>query len=212
MGVFQDLSGQKFGHLLVLNRADDYVYKSGRREVLWNCQCDCGNIIKVRSCGLKNGHHVSCGCQKKNRLTTHGLSDTRIDIIFRGMKQRCYDTNAENYSNYGGRGIKICSEWLNNKRAFFDWSFQNGYSDDKSIDRIDVNGNYTPDNCRWVDNKTQSNNRRNNRILTYKGISKDVQEWAEATGIPYQTIYSRINMGWSTDRVLTEYNNAISNH
>lgn len=199
MAKFKDLTGTKIGFLEVLKRADDYVYDSGRKEVMWLCRCDCGKEVLVHSGCLHKHGTVSCGCAKVNRLTKHGMSDTRIDIIYRGMKQRCYDHNAENYHSYGGRGVKICDEWLNDKRTFFDWAEHNGYSDSLSIDRIDVNGNYTPDNCRWVTQKKQSNNRRNNTAVEYNGVSKTIAEWSSELGVPYQTIYSRLRAGWSVE-------------
>lgn len=176
---------------------------------MWLCRCSCGKEISVRAIGLKNRTTVSCGCAKRRRLKKHGLSGSRIDIIYRGMKQRCYDRSASNYGNYGGRGIKICDEWLNNKCKFFTWAYQNGYADDLSIDRIDVNGNYEPSNCRWVNSKVQSNNRRNSRLLTFRGKSLTMQEWSNITGVPYQTLYSRLRAGWSVKDILLKSN--ISN-
>lgn len=169
---------------------------------MWRCKCDCGNEVVVHKGGMHKGGTVSCGCAKRNRVTKHGFSEGRLDIIFRSMKQRCYDKNAANYATYGGRGIRICEEWIEDKQAFFDWANQNGYSDSLSIDRIDVNGDYSPSNCRWATTKEQSNNRRDNVYITYEGLSLTVAEWSVRTNIPYQTIYSRLRSGWSIEDAL----------
>lgn len=123
----------------------------------------------------------------------HGFSHTRIDNIFKSMKQRCYNINSCNYKNYGGKGIKICDEWLNNKSEFFNWAFENGYDETLTIDRIDVNGNYEPQNCRWVSQKEQQNNRSNNRLLTLNGETKTLAQWAEKFGLARSTLWARID-------------------
>ena len=202
IGQFKDLTGTRFGNLTVIGRAEDYVYKSGRREVMWRCKCDCGNEVVVHKGGMHKGGTVSCGCAKRSRLTKHGLSESRLDRIFRGMKQRCYDKHAANYAAYGGRGVRICNEWLEDKQAFFDWAIHNGYDDSLSIDRVDVNGDYTPANCKWATNKEQSNNRRDNIRISYDGLTLSVAEWAAKTNIPYSTIYSRLRSGWSIEDAL----------
>jgi hypothetical protein len=121
------------------------------------------------------------------------------------MKQRCYNKNNPKYKNYGARGIRICDEWLNDVSAFIKWSLDNGYDDTLSIDRINVDGDYEPSNCRWATNAEQALNRTDNRLLTYNGVTMTMKEWADKYNLPYKLVESRINSyGWSIERALTE--------
>ena len=192
---FQDLTGQRFNHLLVLERVPN------DKKTIWKCQCDCGKIVNVWAQSLKNGQK-SCGCMTKQILseyrTTHGGSHTKLFEIWRNMKDRCYREKHKSYPQYGGRGIKVCDEWKNDFSAFQKWAFENGYDENAefmkcTIDRIDVNGNYEPDNCRWVDMKTQCNNRTNSRKLTYNNETHTISEWSEITGLPFDVIHSRLD-------------------
>lgn len=195
MGTFIDLLGQKFGRLTVVKRMPN----NNRNQAVWKCRCDCGNEIIVEAGHLRNGHTQSCGCFQRDRdveyHTTHGMKGTKLFRVFHCMKGRCYNPTDKKYNRYGARGIKICDEWLNNPSSFFEWAAQNGYKDGLSIDRIDNNGNYCPENCRWVDNKIQSNNKSTNVVIEHNGISKTISEWADVLGISYSTAKSRYKSG-----------------
>ena len=204
-----DLTGQRFGKLVVLNRTEDYIFKSGRKERMWHCQCDCGNIIDVVGTNLKNNNTISCGCfrreKMKNLKTTHGLSHSRLRLIYRNIKSRCYNPNDKKFKNYGGRGITICDEWLgdNGFINFYNWAVTHGYSENLTIDRIETNGNYEPSNCRWADFTVQANNRTNNHLITYNDKTMTISNWAKELGINYKTLSNRILQGWSIDRAFT---------
>ena len=133
----------------------------------------------------------------------HGETGTRLHNIWIGMKTRCYNPNHHNYKDYGGRGIKICETWKNDYLSFANWSRKNGYSENLSIDRIDVNGDYSPENCRWVDIKTQSKNKRNNVLITANGRTLTRAEWAKETNIPVGAILARQSRGWSDEDSVT---------
>ena len=167
---FIDHTGERFGRLVVLRRGDDYVAPNGAHHVMWVCRCDCGNEVTVDVCQLTGGKTLSCGCYKKDACaeahTTHGGRYDRLYHVYSNMKNRCLNEKSQDYPYYGGRGIRICDEWLNDYTSFKTWAYQNGYDENAdhgkcTIDRIDVDGNYEPSNCRWVDMATQSKNRRN---------------------------------------------------
>lgn len=195
MAKFQDLTGKRFGKLVVIERTNNRG-----KHTMWKCKCDCGNYTITGASELKNGTTKSCGCLKfERRNEKHGLSKTRLHRIWCKMKERCLNENNPAYKWYGGRGINVCKEWLDDFVSFYNWSIKNGYSDDLSIDRIDVNGNYEPNNCRWIPLKEQALNTRNTKFLTYNGETKTVAEWCEIKGIKRTTLLNRIRSGYSAE-------------
>ena len=203
----KDLTGEKFGRLVAIEPLEQ---RSKKGYVLWKCKCDCGNDAVVESRYLLNGSTKSCGCYHKevhaDMLKKHGESRSRLYRVYMTRKSRCENPNAHEYENYGGRGIKICDEWQDYE-AFAEWARGNGYEDEQrgecTLDRIDTNGDYEPLNCRWVTMKAQQRNRRSNKLITYKGETHCISEWAEIAGIRYGTFIKRLEYGWSMERTMT---------
>lgn len=164
-----NLVGNRYGRLLVVSAAEN-----DGRWTQWLCKCDCGKQVIVKTLNLRSGDTQSCGCLFNEvlhaRITTHGLKNTRLYRIWCDMKSRCSNKSLSCYKYYGGKGISVCDEWQNSFQTFYNWAISNGYQDDLSIDRIDVNGNYNPSNCRWATIKEQANNKSNSRRLNNAGI------------------------------------------
>lgn len=204
MGKFIDLTGRKFGRLTVIKRAENKG-----QYACWLCKCECGNEKEILSTHLLKGVIRSCGCLAKEMLikrnTKHNASNTRLWNIYNGMKSRCYNKNEPAYKYYGSRGIKICKQWLDKRLGMYNfqiWAYNNGYNDTLSIDRIDVNGNYEPKNCRWVDMKVQANNKRNNVKIEYNGEIKTIAQWSKIYNISPSRIKDRLKNGWSIEDAL----------
>lgn len=199
MAHFNDLSGNRYDMLLVLHRVENSL--DGYVQYL--CLCDCGNTKVIKGHNLSNGKTHSCGCMKKKMMAekqfkhgdagTHHSASSRLYRIWQGMINRCTRQKFRQWKDYGGRGITVCDEWINDYSVFKEWAIQNGYSDDLTIDRINNDGNYEPTNCRWVSMKHQMNNKSNNHLINYNGCTKTLTEWAEELGIPRHTLSERIN-------------------
>ena len=200
----KDLTGQRFGRLTVV-RQNGF---NKNHNAMWMCECDCGNIVTVRSGKLQDGTTKSCGCLRRELKTTHGMTQSRIHGVWCAMKARCYNENSISYKNYGGRGISVCDEWKNFE-PFYEWAIENGYDEmakrgEFTIDRIDVNGDYSPSNCRWLDIGEQQRHRRNNHIISYNGKEQTASRWAEEVGISRALLIARISkLNWSIEKALT---------
>lgn len=186
--------GNRFGRLTVLSEAEPYIRSNGKPRKRWLCRCDCGNIKIILGENLTGGKTKSCGCLQKERTsiasTVHGDTNSRLYNVWCAMKRRCLNESAPEYKYYGARGITVCDEWLKSYEAFRSWAYSNGYDSNSkrgecTIDRIDVNGNYSPENCRWVDQKKQMNNYSKNHLLSYGGEVHSISEWSDILGIPY---------------------------
>lgn len=200
-----DLTGQRFGKLVAVNS----IYDRERRLTLWECKCDCGNMCLIRANSLSHGRVMSCGCLRKDsnkqNKTTHGMSRTRIYNTWHSMKARCYNPTSHNYGYYGKRGICVCDEWRTSFEKFYAWAIHNGYRADLTLDRIDSNGNYCPENCRWVTTRVQNNNRRVSLNITYNGRTQNLSDWCKELNLPYIRIYQRIvKYGYTFEDAITE--------
>lgn len=208
----KDMTGQKFGMLTVIEQHGfKKPNKRGQRYALWYCKCDCGNYCEKSTDVLrrKRNNH-SCGCLAKEHLKkitagnmTHGMTNTRLYNCYKGMIARCYREKDIHYPAYGGRGIVVCEEWKNDKKAFFDWSLSHGYQDDLTIERVNVDGNYEPSNCTWIPMGEQYNNKRQNIMIDWMGERHNATYWARKTGIPAGTIRWRYKHGWDTERIFS---------
>ena len=208
MGQFVDLTGKRFGRLLVIEKMSEHD-KNGRLR--WRCKCDCENEITIVTHGLTKGTS-SCGClQKEVARDAHlvhgdcrrGQKKNRLFWIWAGMKNRIFNKNNHAYAAYGGRGITVCQEWLEYTN-FKNWAVANGYNEALTLDRIDVNGDYTPENCRWATYEVQANNSRKNVFWEYNGERLTIAQWAKKLGIKPSRLWTRVhNHKWSVERALS---------
>ncbi len=197
-----DLTGQRFGRLVVIEEAGH----SSDGRVQWFCKCDCGKTTVSTTTNLKRNHTRSCGCLNEENHFKHGKR-TRTNShslygIWDNMKQRCGNSNATLYHRYGGRGITVCQEWREDFQAFYNWAMANGYQDDLTIDRIDNDKGYSPDNCRWITKKANLNNTSQNAFIELNGERHTIAEWSRITGISRKAIDYRIKAGKPPEEIL----------
>lgn len=210
MSYVKDLTGQKFGRLTVIEQHGfTEKNKYGTRYAVWYCKCDCGNYCEMASDTLtrKRNNH-SCGCLAKEHLEdiskgniTHNMTGTRLYNCYQGMISRCYRKKDIHYNAYGKRGITVCNEWKNNPKTFIDWALSHGYSDDLTIERIDVNGNYEPSNCTWIPMSEQYDNKRQNIMIEWNGEKHNATYWSRLTGINAGKIRWRYKHGWDVEKI-----------
>lgn len=201
----ENIIGKRFGKLQVLREIG-----GEKGDTLFECLCDCGNMTIEKWAALIGGKK-SCGCLHREQLikrnTTHGGTKDRLYHVWQDMKKRCYDVNAKGYENYGGRGITVCDEWRDSYNTFKEFMIENGYDENAkrgkcTIERIDVNGNYCPNNCRIITIQEQAYNKTNSHTEEYKGKVKTIAEWAAEYNVDYNLIFKRLKRGWSMEDAL----------
>lgn len=195
-----NIKGKVFGFLTVIKRKGFVVYESGKRVPVWECVCECGNMKKIRQPALTAGRTISCGCYSKIASITHGMSGTSIYKRWGEIRQRCLNINSKAYIHYGGRGIKVCNEWNNFETFYADMG--DPPTPEHSIDRIDNDGDYSPDNCRWATNAEQNRNQSTTRLISFRGKTLCLSEWARIVGVARSTLRDRLK-NWSLKQALT---------
>lgn len=206
----EDLTGKRFGRLKVVKRVADTFDKANRRYITWECLCDCGKTTYATTNNL-HGKTTSCGCYLKEvagkQTLKHGFRKTRIYTIYNGMKQRCNNPKTPEYNAYGGRGIKVCEQW--NKpdglKSFAEWAFENGYKDNLTIERIDVNGDYCPENCTWIPKNEQAKNTQKTVRVIYNGGTLIASDFARLVNIDRRTVYRKIKEGLTPNEIVMRY-------
>ena len=205
-------NGERYGRLVVVKEVEPRHQQHEKGKVRrFLCQCDCGNTTIVDIYHLVHGRIKSCGCYQKERALLGAksrkfpeyMTSSRLYTIWNGIKSRCYAQKSTSYKRYGANGITMCDEWKNDFVSFYNWSIENGYADNLTLDRINGAGNYEPSNCRWVSYTEQANNTKANVFLTLNGESHTYAEWGRITGINSTTLQQRKHAGWSDERTLT---------
>lgn len=216
----KQMVGKTFGRLTVIKRVGSKIYSENTsKQSLWLCQCECGNLTEAVGTLLKRGITKSCGCLQKESIrkiaTKHGHGRERLYGVWASIKNRCYCKTEPSYHYYGGKGITMCDEWKNDYMAFRRWAYANGYDKNAeymqcTIDRIDVNGNYCPENCRWVNQKIQCNNKSNNKKIKYMDKYYTIAELAEMFFINKSTMYGYFRKGKTLDDILKKKGEKIN--
>lgn len=190
MKKHEDVKGAKYGKLTIIKTYYKQM-KTGRKRKFTLCKCDCGNITEVRFDCLTNNNTQSCGCMNTiDREKPNSIRKHKLYRVYHAIKQRCYNTKDKHYKHYGGRGIKMCDEWLKYEN-FLSWALIHGYKEGLQLDRINCNGNYEPNNCRWVDSSTNNYNKRNNILVLYKDGWRTIQYISDKEHISWNTAYYR---------------------
>ena len=204
MPKFVDHTGERFGNLVALKH-EIRLTKHGK-VAFWFCRCDCGTEKWVSANHLTRGNTISCGCKQEEHLNhvpnPLKRDNPRLYSIWTGMKTRCLNPNSSRYSDYGGRGVTVCFEWMEFNN-FCLWAIDNGYQDGLTLERIDNDKSYCPGNCRWATIEEQSKNKRNLRMYTYNGETRHLAEWARVLNIDYQLLYDRLDLGMSFEKAVT---------
>lgn len=204
--------GDKFGRLTVIRYSHKELVsfaesRKNYNKYFYECRCDCGKYGLYDEKSLRNGNTKSCGCLNHDSLVernkTHNLSKTRLYKIYHGIKKRCYNSNSKSYKNYGARGIGMDKEWLDDFMNFYLWAINNGYADGLTIERIDVNKNYCPENCTWIPVSEQAKNTTRNVFYEYKGEKHILSDWAKIYNLPFTCVRRRLDRGWSIEIALT---------
>ena len=193
----KNLTGLRFGKLTAISFNN---YKNGK--YYWNCICECGTECIKEGYKLEKGFTKSCGCLRIIKNSKHSDYKTRLYRIYNSMKYRCSNPTDTGYKWYGARGIKVCEEWLNNYQNFKKWAFEKGYNDTLSIERIDNDGNYEPNNCKWIPLKEQPKHTRKTKQIKYNGKTYTMNGLAKEFNINRHTLYSRLKNGWSIEKAL----------
>ena len=199
-GRYKDYSGIKKNRLTFISFDHIHYTPKGKKVPYWLCKCDCGNEIVVSSKDAFGGHTKSCGCFQKEQASKaqkkHGESDTRLHLIWQNMRRRCYSQNNEKYNTYGQRGIEVCAEWKDNYIKFADWARSNGYKEDLTLERIDIDKGYEPSNCKWIGMSEQSRNKTVTHYHTIDGKTyQTMNDLADAFNLPVKTLYARYYRG-----------------
>lgn len=214
--AIEEKPGARYGRLTVIERKENNKHKIA----MYLCKCDCGNEKVIKGTALRNGTTKSCGCYQRDVASAtakvyiasenfkpptryrHGYANTRLFEIWCRMRERCTNPAKDHYDRYGGRGIKVCNEWMKDFVPFKEWALANGYQDNLSIDRIDNDGDYSPDNCRWATQSEQCRNRSNTVKLTHNGETKPLADWSELYGVKYKLAHERYKKGWPFERIM----------